>query len=67
MKESVLNQTPDNELLEMLSIEKENIARMKMNHEVSPLENPNVIRFKRKEIARIMTEISRRKILEKNG
>ena len=35
---------------------------MKMSHEVSPLENPKLITVTRKVIARIMTELSRRRI-----
>ena len=35
---------------------------MKMSHEVSPLENPKLINATRKEIARIMTDFSRRRI-----
>ena len=62
MKETVLKDTPENELLDILASEKEKLAKMKMNHEVSPLENPKLITYTRKVIARIMTEISRRRI-----
>ncbi|HJM15855.1 MAG TPA: 50S ribosomal protein L29 [Flavobacteriales bacterium] len=62
MKAAILIDTPENELLEMLTSEKEKLAKMKMSHEVSPLENPKLITFTRKVIARIKTEISRRKI-----
>jgi ribosomal protein L29 len=36
-----------------------------MSHAVSPLENPLSIKFARKKIARIMTEISRRRLVTK--
>ena len=62
MKASILKDTPENELLEILASEKEKLAKMKMNHEVSPLENPKLITVTRKVIARIMTELSRRRI-----
>jgi len=62
MKAAILIDTPENELLEMLTSEKEKLSKMKMSHEVSPLENPKLITFTRKVIARIKTEISRRKI-----
>ena len=62
MKAAILIDTPENELLEMLTSEKEKLAKMKMSHEVSPLENPKLITFTRKVIARVKTEISRRKI-----
>ena len=61
MKAAILNETPENELMEMLSSEKEKLSKMKMSHEVSPLENPKLITFTRKVIARIKTELSNRK------
>ena len=62
MKASILKDTPENELLDMLSTEKEKLSKMKMSHEVSPLENPKLITLTKKVIARIMTEISSRRI-----
>ena len=62
MKASILKDTPENELLDMLSSEKEKLSKMKMSHEVSPLENPKIITSTRKVIARIMTELSSRRI-----
>jgi len=61
MKASILIDTPENELLEMLETQKDNLSKMKMSHEVSPLENPKLITFTRKVIARIKTELSNRK------
>tara|TARA_B100002019_G_C20853869_1_gene395951 strand:- start:317 stop:511 length:195 start_codon:yes stop_codon:yes gene_type:complete len=62
MKASILKDTPENELLDMLSTEKEKLSKMKMSHEVSPLENPKLITVTKKVIARIMTELSSRRI-----
>ena len=62
MKASILKDTPENELLDMLSSEKEKLSKMKMSHEVSPLENPKLITITKKVIARIMTELSSRRI-----
>ena len=53
---NILKDTPENELLDMLSSEKEKLSKMKMSHEVSPLENPKLITSTKKVIARIMTE-----------
>ena len=66
MKAAVLNETPENELMEMLDTEKDKLSKMKMSHEVSPLENPKLITFTRKVIARIKTELSKRRIASKN-
>ena len=62
MKANILKDTPKNELLDMLSSEKEKLSKMKMSHEVSPLENPKLITITKKVIARIMTELSTRRI-----
>tara|TARA_B100000614_G_scaffold99254_1_gene89293 strand:- start:365 stop:559 length:195 start_codon:yes stop_codon:yes gene_type:complete len=62
MKANILKDTPKNELLDMLSSEKEKLSKMKMSHEVSPLENPKIITSTKKVIARIMTELSIRRI-----
>ena len=61
MKAAILIDTPENELLEMLETQKDNLSKMRMSHEVSPLENPKLITFTRKVIARIKTELSNRK------
>jgi len=61
MKAAILIDTPEKELLEMLETEKDKLDKMKMSHEISPLENPKLITSTRKIIARIKTEISNRK------
>ena len=61
MKKQVLTDMPDNELKELLANEREKLIKLKMSHAVSPLENPLQIKFTRKTIARVMTEISKRK------
>ena len=61
MKASILIDTPENELLEMLENQKDKLFKMKMSHEISPLENPKLITSTRKVIARIKTELSNRK------
>ena len=60
MKKQVLTDMPDNELKELLTNEKEKLIKLKMSHAVSPLENPLQIKFARKTIARVMTEISKK-------
>ena len=61
MKTQVLTDMPDNELHELLGIERDRLMKMKMSHAVSPLENPLQIKFARKTIAIVMTEISKRR------
>ena len=61
MKAQVLVEMPENELNDLLVTEKERLVKMKMSHAVSPMENPLQIKFTRKTIARVMTEISKRR------
>jgi len=61
MKAQVLTDMPENELSDLLVTEKDRLVKMKMSHAVSPMENPLQIKFTRKTIARVMTEISKRR------
>ena len=61
MKTQVLTDMPLNELNDLLLTEREKLVKMKMSHAVSPMENPLQIKFTRKAIARVMTELSKRK------
>tara|TARA_B100000953_G_C17861328_1_gene371651 strand:+ start:476 stop:685 length:210 start_codon:yes stop_codon:yes gene_type:complete len=68
MKSNVLIEMPDNEINDLLFEERERLAKMKMSHAVSPLENPHQIRYTKRTIARILTELRRREIgLEKKN
>ena len=62
MKSSVLIEMPDNEISDLLLEERDRLAKMKMSHAVSPLENPHQIRYVKRIIARILTELRRREI-----
>ena len=61
MKAQILTDMPINELNDLLQTERERLVKMKMSHAVSPMENPLQIKFTRKTIARVMTEISKRR------
>ena len=60
MKAQVLTDMPLNELHDLLITERERLIKMRMSHAVSPMENPMQIKFARKTVARIMTELSKR-------
>ena len=60
MKAQILTDMPLNELNDLLTSERDRLVKMKMSHAVSPMENPMQIKFARKTVARIMTELSRR-------
>ncbi len=60
MKTSEIRELASNELEERLDTEVVNLERMRMNHAVSPLDNPMQIRYSRRLIARLKTELSKR-------
>ena len=64
MKQSVIQERATNELEERLDEEKARLEKMRVNHLVSPLENPKQITFARKTIARIHTELRNRQLNE---
>jgi len=64
MKQSVIREMATNELEDLLGTEKARLEKMKVNHMVSPLENPKQITFARKTIARINTELRSRELKE---
>ncbi|MGB1039375.1 MAG: 50S ribosomal protein L29 [Flavobacteriales bacterium] len=55
----------DKELVEELKDKKMLLNKMKLNHKVSDIENPMVIRSTRRTVARIKTELNARKSVAK--
>jgi large subunit ribosomal protein L29 len=62
MKSSEIKELTATELQERLESEESMMVRLKMNHAVSPLDNPNKIVETRKNIARLKTEMRDRQI-----
>jgi large subunit ribosomal protein L29 len=62
MKNSEIKELTTPEIIEKISITKEEYIRMCLNHSVNPLENPMKIRFARKDIARLNTELRKRQL-----
>lgn len=67
MKQEVIKEMSTAELRERLVEEKKHLTRLKLNHAVSPLENPHKITDNKKTIARILTELRTREMLENNN
>lgn len=60
MKNSeILNLTTE-EIIAQIAEEKATLSKLKFAHAVSAIENPNRIKFARKAIARLQTELSNR-------
>lgn len=62
MKQSVIKELSNEDLLERLEEEQKQLTKLKLNHAVSPLENPNKIVDYRRTIARLKTEIRKRQL-----
>lgn len=60
MKASVVREMTTQEIKDQLTEEKLSYSRMKMAHTISPLENPILLRNKRKDIARLASELRTR-------
>lgn len=66
MEQVVIKELSTAELIERLEDETNQLAKLKLNHAVSPLENPNKIKVYRKTVARIKTELRKRELEEQN-
>jgi large subunit ribosomal protein L29 len=64
MKNSEIRGLTTAEVIERIDTEENMLARMKMNHAVSPMDNPNKIPQTRKIIARLKTELRSRQAAE---
>ncbi len=67
MKNSEIKELTTKELVEKIDTEKSHLTRMKLNHAVSPLDNPLKITEARKDIARLMTELRKRELNENSN
>jgi len=65
MKISEIKELTTKEIAERIDTESEKLTRMRLNHAVSPLENPMVLKESRKDIARLNTELRNRQLTEK--
>lgn len=66
MKQDVIKELSTADIIERLEEEHKHLVRLKLNHAVSPLDNPHQISSNRKTIARLETELRKRQIEESN-
>ncbi|WKZ66167.1 MAG: 50S ribosomal protein L29 [Flavobacteriales bacterium] len=62
-----LNDLTVQELQDKLQEERSGLTKLRFNHTVSPIENPMQLRSKRKEVARILTELRKRELANTAG
>ncbi|MDR3093193.1 MAG: 50S ribosomal protein L29 [Bacteroidales bacterium] len=66
MKMSEIKELSTPELKERIEVEKNTLVKMRLNHAVSPLDNPMKLKYARKDIARLLTELKKRELAEQN-
>jgi len=64
MKSTELKELTLRELKEKIDNESTFLARMKLNHAISPLDNPLKITEARRNVARLLTELRQRQLTE---
>ena len=62
MKTTEVKQLETKELVEKVENAEAALAKMKLNHQITPLENPSQIKVARRDIARMKTELRQREL-----
>ncbi len=65
MKPTEIRELSTREIEERIDNEKTMLTRLKLGHNISPLDNPMKIKESRKDIARLRTELRKRQLNEK--
>ncbi len=65
MKNSEIKELTTPEIVEKVDAERSTLTRFRLNHSISPLENPLQIKETRRNIARLVTELRHRQLTEK--
>ncbi len=65
MKNTEIIELSTKEVIEKLENESSFLLKLKLNHTVSPLDNPQKIKEARRNIARLKTELRKRQLEEK--
>ena len=62
MKSAEIKEMSVQDLEERIAAEKANLTQLKMQHAVSPVENPSIIKKSRRDIARMLTILGQKKL-----
>jgi large subunit ribosomal protein L29 len=62
MKTSEIKELTTKEIVEKIQVEKENLVRLRLNHAVSPLDNPMKIKESKRNLARLKTILHQREL-----
>jgi large subunit ribosomal protein L29 len=66
MKTSEIKELSTSDLLERIDTEKTMLVRMKLNHAITPLDNPQKVKQAKLTIARLLTELRDRELKQKS-
>jgi len=67
MKTSEIRELSTPDLLERIDTERTMLVRMKLNHAITPLDNPQKVRDVKLTIARLLTELRTRELNKKSN
>ncbi|HQK67263.1 MAG TPA: 50S ribosomal protein L29 [Bacteroidales bacterium] len=66
MKTSEIRELSTSDLIERIDTERTMLVRMKMNHAITPLDNPQKLKQAKATIARLLTELRSRELKQKS-
>ena len=67
MKTSEIRELSTSDILERIDTEKTMLVRMKLNHAITPLDNPQKVKEVKLTIARLQTELRTRELNKKSN
>lgn len=67
MKISEIRELSTADIIERIDTEQTMLVRMKLNHAISPLDNPKKIKQTKSTIARLLTELRKRELEEQKS
>ncbi len=67
MKTSEIRELSTSDLLERIDTERTLLVRMKLNHAITPLDNPQKVKDVKLTIARLLTELRTREMNKKSN
>ena len=67
MKTSEIKELSTSDLLERIETERTMLVRMKLNHAITPLDNPQKVKEVKLTIARLLTELRKRESNKKSN
>ncbi len=67
MKQEVIRELSTADIQERLVEERNHLTKLRLNHAISPLDNPRKIGENRRTIARLLTELKKRELAEQQA